>query len=146
MAMKGMDKLQNELKRLGKRSLNQKQAWRVVGGMVYRRHAVEWFRDALGLRKRSGGPKSYPWRALKSEPYIRRKLKRGKTVKLIGFSSKFHQSYFFKSYNNHALVGIHDYRKAGWLEGMGFEVLYLERDIIAKAENILTNYVWDGKL
>lgn len=137
-------KLQKELQRLGKRSMNQKTAWQVIGGMIYRRMAVEWFRKALGLRKVGGGPRDNPWRALKSEPYIRRKIKRGKTVKLIGFSSKFHQSYFFEAANDHAIAGIKDYRKAGWLEGMGFEVLALEKDITNKAEKILTDYVWDG--
>lgn len=137
-----MDRLQNELKRLEKRSLNQKTAWRVVGGMVYRRMAVDWFRRALGLRKRGGGPRDNPWRALKSESYIRRKLKEKKTKKLV-YTGTLRNSYYFEPYGDHAIVGIRDYRKAGWLEGMGFEVLALENDIKDKSYKVLTDFIWN---
>ena len=135
-------RLQEELRRLGKRSLNQKDAWRIVGGMVYRRLAVEWFRRGLGLRTKGGGPRDNPWRALKSESYIRRKLKKGKTLKLV-FTGTLRSSYFFESYANHAIIGTRDHRKAGWLEKMGFEVLALETDIKDKSYKILTNFIWN---
>jgi len=107
--------------------------------------AVEWFRKALGLCKAGGGPKDNLWRALRSESYIRRKLKKGRTTKLV-YKGTFRQSYFYEAANDHAIAGIKDYRKAGWLEGMGFEVLALEKDITNKAEKILTDYIWDGKV
>lgn len=140
------DPLLKELTALGRRSLNQKTAWKVVGGMAYRRMSVEWFRRALGLRKMGGGPKDNPWRALKSESYIKRKLKKGKTKKLV-YSGVFRQSYFYEAARNHAVVGISsgERRKAGWLEKMGFEVLCIEKDISAKTEEIVTNYIWTGK-
>jgi len=143
MAMKDQTRrLQNELRRLEKRSRNQKDAWRIVGGMVYRRLAVEWFRKALGLRTRGGGPRDNPWRALKSESYIRRKLKKNRTKKLV-YTGTFRESYFSESYNDHALVGIRDFRKAGWLEKMGFEVLALENDIKDKAYKVITDFIWN---
>jgi len=144
--MKGMDRLLKELAGLGKRALNQKTAWKVVGGMVFRRLSVEWFRGALGLRKVGGGPKDDPWRALTSEPYIKRKLKKRKTKKLV-LSGTFRQSYFHETFKDHAVVGISsgERKKAGYLEKMGFEVLALEKDISDKAEKIITNYIWTGK-
>jgi len=136
--------LQNELNRLRKRSLNQRDAWRIVGGMVYRRLAVDWFQRALGLRTKGGGPRENPWRALKSESYIRYKLKRRKTGKLV-LKGTFRQSYGFEAFNNHAIVGIQSgqRKKAGWLEGMGFEVLCLEKDIINRSEKILIDFIWN---
>lgn len=143
MAMKDQTRrLQNELRRLEKRSLNQRDAWRIVGGMVYRHLAVEWFRRGLGLRKSGGGPRDNPWRALKSEPYIRRKLKKGKIGKLV-YTGTFRQSFFNETHNNHAIVGIKDYRKAGWLEKMGFEVLALENDIKDKTYKVITDFIWN---
>ena len=144
MATKGMDRLLKELAGLGKRALNQKVAWKVVGGMVFRRFAVEWFRGALGLRKSGGGPRDNPWRALTSEPYIKRKLKKRKTKKLV-YTGTLRTSYFFEAANDHCIVGNRDFEKAGWLEKMGFEVLALENDISNKTEEIITNYIWTGK-
>lgn len=146
MAMKDQTRrLQNELRRLEKRSLNQRDAWRIVGGMVYRRLAVEWFRRAVGKhRSIGGGPRDNPWRALKSEPYIRRKEAEGKTTKL-SLDGFLRESYFFEPSNTSCLVGIQRGQrwKAGCLDKMGFEVLCLENDIKDRAEKFLIDFIWN---
>jgi len=136
-------KLKNELDRLAKRAGNQRSAWETVGGMVYRRIAVDWFRRAMGNQMQAGGgPKDNPWRALKSESYVRRKERKGKTKKLV-YSGVFRQSYYYQPGNTSCIIGNRDYRKAVWLERMGFEVLSLENDIKENAGKILIDYIWN---
>ena len=139
----GSAALQKALAKLSKQARDQTSAWRIIGGMMFRRFTVEWFARAVGTHRTVGGGPDYaPWRALASEGYVLWKEDQGKMTKL-SLSGVLRDSYFSEPGSDHVIVGNRDWEKAGELKKRGFEIIGLEDDLKTQCEEFLFKYLWD---
>jgi len=145
---KGVDKILAEIKGLAERTANPRPGLGAVGRMARKRH-VGYFDTSGEQTMPGGGPPGAPWRGI-SEARAKFKEKQGKTKKLV-FKGTLKNRYMHRVAESSVMIYNADEQKAEELQhDLGFTVVATDPvnddpELVAQSEQIMLNWVWDGK-
>lgn len=148
MGLKGKDALKRELKGLAERTSNPRPALDAVGRMARKRH-VDYFDTSGDQTAPGGGPPGAPWRGI-SKARAAYKEKQGKTRKLV-FKGTLKNRFMHSVGPESVMIYNADEQKAEELQNnLGFTVVATDPanedpELVAQSEQIMLNWVWDGK-